>query len=91
MWLLLNLTREPDGTLRTEPVKEIPKHDVDYLYSLFHFVGAYNVSKAAKDIAVRNGQSFKTLCDQITSSIIKMTLIMLYSKQIGVVSIMPYR
>lgn len=59
MWLLLNLTREPDGTLRTEPVKEIPKHDVDYLYSLFHFVGAYNVSKAAKDIAVRNGQSFK--------------------------------
>lgn len=59
MWLLLNLTKDSDGAIRTVPVKEVSKHDVDYLYSLFHFVGAYNGSKIAKDIVVKNGESFK--------------------------------
>lgn len=60
MWLLLDQTKDSDGILRVEPVKEITKSDVDSLYRLFHFVGAYSGSKLAKDIVVRNGESFKT-------------------------------
>ncbi len=60
MWLLLDSTFDENTKIVLRIVKEIEKSEIDKVYELFFFIGAYNISEMAKNIVIKNGEGFKS-------------------------------
>lgn len=58
MWLLVDMTVQ-EGKNVLEVVDEIPYSEVRYMQGLFHFLGAFNITKMACEIVRENGVAYR--------------------------------